>query len=181
MNQSFFEKYPSYQDYSNNFLGAWSFEDGDETLTIKDIAEQEMYDMNTREKKTEMCLIFEGKDLPMVLSAKTNFRALEYVTGTNKWGNWIGKRVIVGQRLEKVKGKPQMCLRIIPEKPADTKAETKELATPDQIAKIRELIANGTITNETAMLKFFKAKSIEEISRKDAAELIKQRTGEVIE
>lgn len=177
MNQSFFEKYPSYQDYSNNFLGAWSFEDGDEVLTIKDIVERDMYDMNTRENKKEMCLIFEGKDLPMVLSAKTNFRALEFVTGTNKWRNWIGKKVIVGQRLEKVKGKPQMCLRIIPEKPAET-AASKEPATPEQIAKIRELIEAGSITNESAMLKYFKIKSLEELCKSDAAELIRKRTGE---
>ena len=178
MNESFFDKYPSYQDYANNYLGAWSFEDGDEVLTIADIAESEMYDTNTRQTKKEMCITFREKDLPMVLSAKTNFRALEYVTGTNKWKEWIGKRVIVGQRLEKVKGKPQMCLRIIPEKP---KEETKEPATPEQIACIKALIDEGTITNATAMLKYYKLKTVEEFSRADAKRLIEQKTGEVIE
>ncbi len=179
MDKAFFEKYPSYQAYSKNFLGAWSFEDGDEVVTISDIKEVDMYDKENAVTKKEVCLFFKEKELPMVLSAKKNYEAIAYVLGTNKWANWINRQIILGARMDRgFAGKNQLCLRVIPEKP---KSISKEPATPEQLAKIRELIENGTITNETAMLKYFRIKSVEELSKGEAADLIRKRTGEAAE
>ena len=49
--------YVHYQEYFKTFLGGWSFENGDETLTIKSIDEEEMYDAETGGKKKVSVMI----------------------------------------------------------------------------------------------------------------------------
>ena len=73
--------YVHYQEYFKSFLGGWSFENGDKTLTISKIGEEEMYDANTGGKKTGLVMHFEEENLPMVLNV-TNCETIAEVIGT---------------------------------------------------------------------------------------------------
>lgn len=165
------KQYTHYQEYFKSFLGGWSFENGDETLTIKDVIEEEMYDAQSQGKKKGLCLHFEEKELPMVLNT-TNAETIALVTGSDKLVDWIGKRIVVGQSKIKAFGKEQLVIRVRNELP---KEKTEKL-TGEQYNKIRDLIETGVITNEKAMLEYFKVSKLEDLSKEDAAQLIKQKT-----
>lgn len=111
--------YVHYQEYFKTFLGGWSFENGDETLTIDSIGEEEMYDSETGGKKKGLVLRFKDKDLPMVLNV-TNAEAIAEVTGSDKIADWIGKRIIVGTSRIKAFGKMHDAIRVRTTKPDDT-------------------------------------------------------------
>ena len=111
--------YVHYQEYFKTFLGGWSFENGDETLTIDSIGEEEMYDAETGGKKKGLVLRFRDKDLPMVLNV-TNAEAIAEVTGSDKIADWIGKRIIVGTSRIKAFGKMHDAIRVRTTKPDDT-------------------------------------------------------------
>ena len=53
------KEFVHYQEYFKTFLGGWSFENGDKTLTIKKIGEEEMYDAETGGKKKGLVMHFE--------------------------------------------------------------------------------------------------------------------------
>ncbi|MBQ3321918.1 MAG: hypothetical protein IJH05_03625 [Firmicutes bacterium] len=116
MNKDFLNRYPSYKDYYKNFLGGWSFEDGDKTLTIRDIDETEMYDQETGGKKIELTLHFVEESLPMVLNV-TNADTIASVLGTGDWGKWIGQQIIVGTSKVKAFGKIHDAIRVRDQKP----------------------------------------------------------------
>lgn len=132
MNREFLEKYPSYKNYFKNFLGGWSFENGDRTLTIRDIGEQEMYDQETGGKKVEPVIWFEEEQLPMVLNV-TNGDTIAKVLGTGQWQNWIGQRIIVGTEKVRAFGKVTMAIRVKDEIPAP--AETYVCERCGQVIK----------------------------------------------
>jgi len=111
--------YVHYQEYFKTFLGGWSFENGDETLTISDIGEEEMYDAETGGKKKGLVLRFEERDLPMVLNV-TNSETIAEVTGTDKLAEWIGRKIIVGTRKVKAFGKMHDAIRVQNTKPDET-------------------------------------------------------------
>ena len=111
--------YVHYQEYFKTFLGGWSFENGDKTLTIKKIGEEEMYDAETGGKKKGLVMHFEELDLPMVLNV-TNCEAIADVTGSDKIADWIGKRIIVGTSRIKAFGKMHDAIRVRNTKPDDT-------------------------------------------------------------
>lgn len=111
--------YVHYQEYFKTFLGGWSFENGDETLTIDSIGEEEMYDAETGGKKKGLVLRFRDKDLPMVLNV-TNAEAIAEVTGSDRIADWIGKRIIVGTSRIKAFGKMHDAIRVRTTKPDDT-------------------------------------------------------------
>lgn len=170
-------KYTHYQEYFNNFLGAWSFENGDETVTITDVKIEEMFDAQTGGKKTGLCIYVAEKELPIVLN-KTNAAMIAEVTGTSAMRDWIGKRVVVGAERVKAFGKVTHAIRVRDRAP---EPETPtEPATEAQKTRILELIADGTI-NEPALCKYLKISEIGRISRVDAMNVIKAKTGEIIE
>lgn len=111
--------YVNYQEYFKTFLGGWSFENGDETLTIDSIGEEEMYDAETGGKKKGLVLRFRDKDLPMVLNV-TNAEAIAEVTGSDKIADWIGKKIIVGTSRIKAFGKMHDAIRVRTTKPDET-------------------------------------------------------------
>lgn len=113
------KKYVHYQEYFKTFLGGWSFENGDKTLTIKSIGEEEMYDADTGGKKKGLVLHFEDMDLPMVLNV-TNAEAIAEVVGSDKLADWIGKKIIVGTSRIKAFGKLHDAIRVRTTKPDDT-------------------------------------------------------------
>ena len=110
--------YVHYQEYFKTFLGGWSFENGDETLTIERIGEEEMYDAETGGKKKGLVVHFADKDLPMVLNV-TNAEAIAEVTGSDRIADWIGKRIIVGTTRIKAFGKMHDAIRVRTTKPDD--------------------------------------------------------------
>ena len=117
--------YVHYQEYFKTFLGGWSFENGDETLTIDSIGEEEMYDAETGGKKKGLVLRFRDKDLPMVLNV-TNAEAIAEVTGSDRIADWIGKRIIVGTSRIKAFGKMHDAIRVRTTKPDDTEYVCEE-------------------------------------------------------
>lgn len=112
------KNYVHYQEYFKTFLGGWSFESGDKTLTIKSIAEEEMYDAETGGKKKGLVMHFEEEDLPMVLNV-TNCEAISEVVGSDKLADWIGHRIIVGTSRIKAFGKMHDAIRVRTQKPDD--------------------------------------------------------------
>lgn len=170
-------EYMNYQEYFNNFLGAWSFANGDEVLTIANVSEETMYDAQTGSQKTGLCIRFEEKTLPMVLN-KTNAAMIAQVTGTSYMHDWIGKKIAVGTENVRAFGKVAQAIRVrdrVPE--PETVAEP---ATEAQKKRIRELIDDGTI-NEQALCKYLRIGDINGISRAQAINAIKTKTGEVLE
>lgn len=117
--------YVHYQEYFKKFLGGWSFENGDETLTIDSIGKEEVYDPETGDKKEKLVLRFRDKDLPMVLNI-TNAEAVAAVTGSDKIADWIGKKIIVGTSRVKAFGKMHDAIRVRTTKPDDTEYTCEE-------------------------------------------------------
>lgn len=111
--------YVRYQEYFKTFLGGWTFEDGDKTLTIKSVGEEEMYDADTSGKKKGLALRFEELDLPMVLNV-TNSETIASVVGSDRLDDWIGHKIIVGSSKVKAFGKVYDSIRVRPEKPDET-------------------------------------------------------------
>lgn len=116
--------YVHYQEYFKTFLGGWSFENGDETLTIKSIGEEEMYDAETGGKKKGLAVHFEEKELPMVLNV-TNADTIAAVVGSDKLADWIGRKIIVGTSKIKAFGKYHDAIRVRSDRP-DEKLYTCE-------------------------------------------------------
>lgn len=170
-------EYSHYQEYFNNFLGGWSFSNGDETLTISSVGEEEMFDAQTGGKKKGLCIRFKERDLPMVLN-KTNASMIAEVTGSDAMRDWIGKQIIVGTERVKAFGKVSQAIRVRPDKPKPT--APSEPATQAQMERIHALIADGSI-NEPALCKYLRISGIGAISRTQAYEAIKAKTGEIIE
>ena len=110
------KKYPRYQDYFKNFLGGWSFEDGDRTLTIAGVSEEEVYDRDNSKKEKKLCVRFREEGLPMVLNV-TNAETIAKVTGSDRMEDWIGKKVVVGQSRVRAFGKESMAIRVRDVKP----------------------------------------------------------------
>lgn len=171
------DQYSHYQEYFNNFLGAWSFKNGDEVLTITAVKEEEMFDAQTGGKKKGMCVYVAEKELPMVLN-KTNASMIAEVTGTDVIGEWIGKRICVGTERVKAFGKVSEAIRVRDRIPEPVKAA--EPASEAQMERIKALIAEGTI-NEPALCKYLKISDISAISYTQAMNAIKTKTGEIIE
>lgn len=111
--------YSRYQEYFKTFLGGWTFEDGDKTLTIKGVGEEEMYNADTGGKKKGLALRFEELDLPMVLNV-TNSETIASVVGSDRLADWIGRKIVVGSSKVKAFGKVYDAIRVRPEKPDDT-------------------------------------------------------------
>lgn len=113
------KKYYRYQDYFKSFLGGWSFEDGDRTLTIASYGEEEMFDRDSGGKKRGMCVRFREESLPMVLNV-TNAETIARVVGSDRMDDWVGRKVIVGQTKVRAFGKEALAIRVRDRKPDET-------------------------------------------------------------
>lgn len=167
-------KYRNYQEFYANYLGGWSFADGDQILTIKDVLEQEV---RTKDNGAEVKLtvLFQEVDLPLILN-RTNADMIAKVTGSSFTGDWVGKQIKVGSSRIKAFGDVWDAIRVRDEKV--TKAST-EPATEAQIRRIHELADDGQI-NMPGLFSFYKIGDLTDLSRKQAADLIRAKTGEVI-
>lgn len=170
-------EYTNYQECFKNYLGGWSFPDGDEVLTIKSVQNKEMYDSQTGEQKLALCIEFNEKPLPMVLNV-TNAETIAIVTGTDKVKGWIGKQIVVGTSRIRAFGKETKAIRVRNEKPR-AKAKGTPI-TDDQKQVILDLAQSGAIKMDP-MLSYYCVGSLDEISREQAAELIRIKSGKVSE
>ena len=168
-------KYKNYQEFYANYLGGWSFKDGDQVLTIKDALEQEV---RTKDNGTEtrLTVIFEETDLPLILN-RTNADMIARVTGTNYTGDWIGKKIKVGSSKVRAFGDVWDAVRIRDEK---ITAASLEKATAPQLKKILDMVDAGVV-NQANLLKYYKIEQLNQLSRQQAMEIIRSKTGEVIE
>ena len=168
-------KYKNYKSFNSNYIGGWTFADGDKVFTIKDVHEQEV--KSERGGEERICVYFEETEKPMVLNS-TNNDTITEVIGSPMFDDWIGKKILIGTEKVRAFGDVWDAVRVRHEKP--TPKKKGEPATEAQKERIRALIADGTI-NEPAFLKYLKIDSLDGISRKDAADAIKAKTGEIVE
>lgn len=105
------KNYVRYQDFFKNYLGAWSFEDGDEVLTIVDVKVDMVYDRKIGGNKEALVVQFKERALPMICN-KTNADMIAKVCETDKLSEWIGCKVVVGSSKVSVAGNECEAIRV---------------------------------------------------------------------
>ena len=107
-----------WQECYKKYLGHWSFDNGDETLTIKKVGIEEVYDNKKGTKKDMVAIWFAEKELPALMNI-TNCKTIEEVTGTSVIDDWVGKKIVVGVR--RVNNGPNVtdAIRVQTSKPDD--------------------------------------------------------------
>lgn len=162
--------------FNKDYLSAGDFTGGTKTVTITEIGTREVYDRKTRTIIDKPVIAFAEIEKMLVVNATNKNRLKEY-TGTSEIRKLIGKRVILGKEpCRGADGKMTEGVRVVgvpTEKPS-------EPATEAQKTRIADLIADGVI-NEAGMCKFLKISDLSAISRADALNVIKAKTGEIIE
>lgn len=165
-------KYKNYKSFNSSYIGGWTFEDGDKVLTIKDVQPMMVRNEKNQSGEEKMCILFEETDKPMVLNS-TNNDTITKVLGSSLFDNWIGKQILIGTEKVRAFGDIWDAVRVRPELP---KPKTADPITPEQIDAINGLIETGAITNANMMLKYYKVNRLEEMSRAEAEQLIKQKS-----
>lgn len=165
-------KYKNYKSFNSSYIGGWTFEDGDKVLTIKDVQPMMVRNEKNQSGEEKMCILFEETDKPMVLNS-TNNDTITKVLGSSLFDNWIGKQILIGTEKVRAFGDIWDAVRVRPELP---KPKTTDPITPEQIDAINGLIETGAITNANMMLKYYKVNRLEEMSRAEAEQLIKQKS-----
>lgn len=117
-----------------NYLGAYSFNDkvNEITVTIKKLDSQMVF--NPRENKEEACRVmyFEeenvnGIDIKPFIINKTNCERIEQLYGTPYIEDWVGKRITLMKSSVKVAGELTDCIRVKLEVPPfKAQAKTKQ-------------------------------------------------------
>lgn len=162
-----------WQYYEKNFLGGWSFPNGDETVTIIDAYRDLVYDRFKAGFTEKTILTLKEKQLPMVVGSELS-AIISAVVGSDQPVNWIGKRIVVGTKLKKDREtkemRPVIVVRMI--KPSE---EITRRASAEQVSQIRALIESGVIKSESAMCKFFGVSKIEDLSPENAADIIAKK------
>ena len=165
-------KYKNYKSFNSSYIGGWTFEDGDKVLTIKDVQPMMVRNEKNQSGEEKMCILFEETDKPMVLNS-TNNDTITKVLGSSLFDNWIGKQILIGTEKVRAFGDIWDAVRVRPELP---KPKVTDPITPEQIDAINGLIETGAITNANMMLKYYKVSRLEEMSRAEAEQLIKQKS-----
>lgn len=162
-----------WQYYEKNFLGGWSFPNGNETLTISDAYRDIVYDRYKSGFIEKTIIQFKEKDLPMVVGSQ-NSSIIASVCGSDSPLDWIGKKIIVGTKMRKDCETKEMrpVIDIKNEKPSE---EITRRASAEQIAEIRNLIETGVIKSESGMCRFFGVGRVDDLSPENAAEVIRRR------
>jgi hypothetical protein len=168
-------KYKNYKSFNSSYIGGWTFEDGDKVLTIKDVQPMMVRNEKNQSGEEKMCILFEETDKPMVLNS-TNNDTITKVLGSSLFDNWIGKQILIGTEKVRAFGDIWDAVRVRPELP---KPKTTDPITPEQIDAINGLIETGAITNANMMLKYYKVSRLEEMSRAEAEQLIRQKSAGV--
>ena len=168
-------KYKNYQEFYANYLGGWSFANGDQILTIKDVLEQDVRSKDSG-TETKLTVIFEETDLPLILN-RTNADMISRVTGKSYTGDWIGHKIKIGSSKVRAFGDVWDAVRVRDEK---ITAAAMEPATTEQLKRIMDMEDAGAI-NHMSLLKYYKIEQLNQLNRQQAMEIIKSKTGEVVE
>lgn len=164
-----------YQFFYKSYLGSWSFQNGDEVLTIKKFKpNQEVTNPQTGKEEIKNLLYFEEYDIPMVCNV-TNAAAVAYVAGTDDTDKWPGHKVKVGTAKVKAYGEIKEAIRIREEKVE--RSATESMATDKQIEDLEELIQAGKI-NKEAMLEHFHITKLADLTEKEAQKIIDKKKQE---
>ena len=166
-------KYRNFKSFNSNYIGGWTFADGDKVFTIKDVHEQNVRSEKNQSGEEKMCIYFEETDKPMILNS-TNNDTIAAVIGSPNFDDWIGKKILIGTEKVKAFGDIWDAVRVRLEKPT-TKPNGKPI-TEEHIEKVRQLCEAG-IVNEDAMLKYYKVESIEGLTDSQAKQLIDAKGG----
>lgn len=167
-------KYRNYKSFNSNYIGGWTFADGDRTLTIKDVISERVKNEKNQEGEEKICIVFAELDKPMVLNS-TNNDTITSVLGTGQFEEWIGKRIVVGTEKVRAFGEVWDAVRVRDEQPK-AKATAKP-ATKAQLETIQAMIDDGRI-NLPGMLDYYGITALNELSERDAAKLIERKSGE---
>lgn len=165
--------------FNKDYLCAGDFTGGSKTLTISKIGTREVYDRKTHGLIDKPVIAFKEIKKMLVVNA-TNKNRLRKYFGNTALKTLIGKCVILDKEVcPGADGKPTEGARIVGV-PKDKPTAPSEPATEAQMERIQALIADGTI-NEPALCKYLKISEIRAISRTQARDVIKAKTGEIIE
>lgn len=176
MTEKRFDPSQPVDEYYDNYLKAASFDAGDEILTIAKVEAAMVFNEKTNALEEKPIVRFEERTQPMVLN-KTKARAIVRITGKKIPNEWVGVQIKVGKGKTQAFGKITDAIIVRDEK---ITAAATERATQAQIDRIRRLSDEGQI-KLAAMLEFYGIQDVSDLSRKQAADLIRAKTGEVIE
>lgn len=166
-------KYRNFKSFNSNYIGGWTFADGDKVFTIKDVHEQIVRNEKNQNGEEKMCIFFEETDKPMVLNS-TNNDTITAVIGSPNFDDWIDKKILIGTEKVKAFGDIWDAVRVRNEKPV-AKPKGKPI-TEEHVEKVRQL-CEARIVNEDAMLKYYKVESIEGLTDSQAKQLIDAKGG----
>ena len=166
-------KYKNYKSFNSNYIGGWTFADGDKVFTIKDVREQLVRNEKNQSGEEKLCVFFEEIDKPMVLNS-TNNDTITSVVGSSLFDDWIGKKILIGTAKVRAFGDVWDAVRVRDEKPKEKRNGTP--ATAEQIETINALIENGKCDKD-AMLKYYKVNAVEELTKAQAGQLIELKNG----
>ena len=88
-------KYKNYKSFNSNYIGGWTFADGDKILTIKDVIDANVKNKKNQSGEEKICVLFDEIDKPMVLNS-TNNDTITRVIGSPLFEEWIGHKIKVG-------------------------------------------------------------------------------------
>ena len=171
------KKYKNFKEFSSSYIGGWTFADGEKSWTISNVTAGIVENHKTNTKEENILVYFEESDLPLVLNA-TNAESIKKAVGSMQFADWIGKRITLYSAKVHAFGDVWDAVRIRDTAPAEpVKADP---ASEAQISRLRELIEDGTI-NEASFLKYCKIDRLEDVSKAQAKQAIKSKTGEIVE
>lgn len=110
--------------FPSKYLSAADFEEGDETLTIKEIGIEEVGQGKDKEQK--LFIEFKGKDKGLICN-KTNANTIAKVLGSDDTDDWVGQRITLCRREVEFQGEPMWSIRVSLKKPAATTPSPKKL------------------------------------------------------
>ena len=165
-------KYKNYKSFNSNYIGGWTFADGDKILTIKDVIDANVKNEKNQSGEEKICVLFDEIDKPMVLNS-TNNDTITRVIGSPLFEEWIGHKIKVGTEKVRAFGDVWDAVRVRDEKP---KENTGAKLTEGQKNAILALVDDGRV-NLPAMLEFYGITALEDLTQADAARLIKKKGG----
>lgn len=167
-------KYRNYKSFNANYIGGWTFADGDRVLTIKDVTTRNVANEKNQAGEEKICIVFAELDKPMVLNS-TNNDTITRVIGSPNFDDWIGHKIKVGTEKVRAFGDVWDAVRVRDEKPKETE-EPKLSQT--QKETILGLVADGRV-NLPAMLEFYDVGTLDDLTESAAAKIIKKKGGDV--
>ena len=170
-------KYRNFKEFSANYIGGWTFADGEKSWTIKDVVSDLVKNHKDGSEEEKILIYFNESDLPLVLNS-TNNDSITSATGSAAFEDWIGKRITLYTKKVRAFGDVWDAVRIRDEAPKEpVKAEP---ASEAQINRLQALISEGMI-NEPAFLKHCRISRIQDVSADQAKAAIRAKTGEIVE